>query len=143
MREYKGYNVDVSGIIYSKQSNRKDKPLYLHPDKDGYLQVEINGKYEKVHKIVASIYVANPNNKPQIDHIDGNKSNNCADNLRWVTAKENCNNPTTIINRQGVKHPLAKKVYQYDIKGNLIRIYNYGREVSKYGFIYQLVSECA
>ena len=70
----------------------------LEETKDGYLQIglyssEINesplGKMKMVHILVAKAFVDNPDNKPFVNHIDGNKKNNCADNLEWVTAKEN------------------------------------------------------
>lgn len=50
----------------------------------------------RVHRIVAQAFIPNPEDKPEIDHIDCNPSNNCVENLRWCTHKENQNNPLTI-----------------------------------------------
>lgn len=49
----------------------------------------------RLHRLVAAAFIPNPDNKPCIDHIDGDRANNHADNLRWVTYLENNNNPIT------------------------------------------------
>lgn len=61
--------------------------------KNGYLTVSFSVDAVKsnhsVHRLVARAFIPNESNKPQVNHIDGNKHNNCVENLEWVTCSEN------------------------------------------------------
>lgn len=80
----RGYTVYRKGKI--------KKPSF---DKNGYPQIGLckNGTVvtRKIHRLVAEAFIPNPENKPEINHKDEDKANNCVDNLEWMTEKENVN----------------------------------------------------
>lgn len=80
------YLITEDGKIYSKTSKK-----FLSPatNDNGYLVVSLEGKNKRVHRLVATEYIPNPENKPEVNHIDGDKKNNHVVNLEWVTSKEN------------------------------------------------------
>lgn len=94
---------------------RKGKVLKPHQNYNGYLWVSFCTndirKKKKIHRLVAQCFIPNPDGKPQVNHIDGDKHNNHVDNLEWVTPKENAhhaieNNLTTLL--RGEKSPTNK-----------------------------------
>ena len=91
------YEVSSMGNVRSIQDNHGRiicKPKTILKSWNGkYLSVCLfykdKGKHELIHRLVAMAFIPNPDNKPQINHIDGNKHNNHVSNLEWVTCKEN------------------------------------------------------
>ena len=97
------YEVSSLGMVRSYKKSRNGWQI-LKPRTSksrglitGYLRVALQKQntYKNfcVHKLVAQEFIPNPENKPQVDHIDGDIFNNTLSNLRWVTQKENNNNP--------------------------------------------------
>ena len=78
----------------------KEKILKPKKDRYGYFFIVLsNNNIRKtilVHRLVAAAFIPNPDNLPEIDHIDGDRINNRVNNLRWCTRKQNANNPISI-----------------------------------------------
>ena len=116
------YEINTEGQVYSKISNKLLKPYY---DELGYghytLYVNHNPVRCQAHRLVGFTFIDNPDNKPFINHIDGNPSNNCVDNLEWCTPKENTQHAIKTGLRKD--YIIKKSVKQYDLNGNFIKEY--------------------
>lgn len=92
-----GYEVSYCGKV------KKGNVLFkTHVRPDGYVSVSIKGRNRLLHRVVAKTWHANPLNLPEVNHNDGNKQNNRADNLKWVTAQENTDHKYHVL---GYKNP--------------------------------------
>lgn len=92
VKNYEKYEVNTNGEIRNKKTKKILKPEITK--KWGYLRVRLyldnsKSKHELVHRIVANTFLDNPNNFPEINHKDENKTNNCVSNLEWCTAQHN------------------------------------------------------
>lgn len=108
-----------------------------------YLNVRLNNKSYKVHRLVGIAFMPNPENKPQINHIDSNKQNNNVNNLEWVTPKENIRHSIVAGTH---KIPNCKKVLLFK-NNKLFKEFNSINKASKYAGIKpkqmcELIEEC-
>jgi len=99
---YEKYEVSNFGIIRNSIT-KTEKAMTNH--NSGYLSTGFCNKYKKetilVHRLVAIHFIPNPDNKRCVNHKDGNKKNNCIENLEWCTHKENNDHAF----RNGLKNP--------------------------------------
>jgi queuine/archaeosine tRNA-ribosyltransferase len=92
IENYPDYQIDTLGNVFSYKKGKeiKMKPQYVVA---GYQYVTLcksgTRKNHFIHRLVAQTFKVNPENKQQVNHIDGNKTNNRLDNLEWVTPSEN------------------------------------------------------
>ena len=120
-----GYIIFENGMVLNKKTNKK---LKGSKTKDGYVTYFFNKKKTsyRAHRLVALNFIENPENKPEVNHIDGNKENNDVANLEWVTPSENV--------VHAVKEKLRKDmitVFQYSLNGEFIKKYDSIADASK------------
>ena len=155
---FPNYLVTNKGRVLSLKDNHNNdriKELKQIKNRDGYMFVNLykNNKMhsKNVHRLVAQAFIPNPENKPEVNHIDENKTNNHISNLEWVTARENLNHGTrnertskTMSDgrRKGKNHPRSKSVIGFKIEGCDIKYYKYINECKKDGFDTSAISKC-
>jgi DNA-binding XRE family transcriptional regulator len=141
----KYYSVDTLGnVITDNWRNTGRKAILKHAiDNKGYCRValSIDGKLvtKKVHRLIAIAFIPNPENKPQVNHINGIKTDNRVENLEWVTAKENSihaivNNMCGYVKLDEQKVLEIRKLYK---EGN----YTHKELALKYGVIRQTIGD--
>ena len=117
---YENYKVSNTGYVMNSLTGKILKP---GNNGCGYIHVALYYKDHKVktimiHRLVAKAFIPNPNNLPQVNHIDECKTNNCVDNLQWMTSEDNINHGTHN-KRVGMHNPNHKPIYSVDIDGNV------------------------
>ena len=135
VKGFEEYQIDTNGVVYSK----KNKPLKYSINHNGYCIINffINGKRIgfAIHTLVARQFIQNDNPlKTQVNHKDGDKTNNRIDNLEWVTQKENMEHSIKCLgnDKTGEKSARAKSVGAYDKSGNLIYCFGALSDAARY-----------
>lgn len=113
--------ISDEGTVFSFVSNRLIK---LEKESTGYIRVTLwnrdNGKHFLVHRLVAKAFIENPENLCQINHKDGNKTNNMVSNLEWCNRQQNMKHAYD----NGLIKPRTTKVSQRTPGGELIRVWD-------------------
>ncbi len=105
IKEFPVYYISAYGSVYNSSTKRYLKNRFKN---SGYLAVVLyhnsSKKEVSVHRLVAGMFLPNPESKPQINHKDGDKTNNQVSNLEWCTSKENVNHALS----NGLREPMAE-----------------------------------
>lgn len=134
------YQVSNLGRVKSSSSNNLLKPLKHNK---GYLRVRLykNGKSKnhRIHRLVAQAFIPNPENKPQVNHIDEDKTNNRVDSIEWVTNRENNNHGT---HNERVSKTLSIPIIATNLKtGESKEFYGSNECARQLGLHYQHISK--
>ena len=141
---FDNYEISETGVVRNTKTGAEIKQ---YVGKDGYLRTQIAGKTRTVHRLVACAFVPATPGKDFVNHIDGNKQNNAANNLEWVTRSENmkhayCNNLKTSNGSKNGRHKLDESDVAFIRKRYVKGSKEYGclALAKKYGVAHQTIS---
>lgn len=104
------YLIDTNGVVYNKDGSIKKYSV----NRSGYriVTLRLNKKnYSfQIHRLVAIQFIPNPNNLPVVNHIDGDKQNNCISNLEWCTYSENTRHAIDVLHINVTAKVSCKKI---------------------------------
>lgn len=149
------YWVSNKGRVWSSYRKRL---IALRTDKDGYKFFHYyhngEGTTMRVHRLVAMVFLPNPNNLPIVEHLDCNPANNCVENLRWSTTLANNNHPVTIsrLSKALKGRPISKlalekickPIMQFTMAGDYVKTWGSGTDASRaLGINFSKIAACA
>lgn len=142
------YSISNLGRIISRKNSR-NKFIGSKNQQTGYIQVALYNSttvYKgTVHKLVAEAFIPNPEKLPEVNHIDGDKSNNSEDNLEWCTKSYNINygNRNYLVSEKLINGALSKVVEGFDpITYKVMYRFPSTKEAQRAGFNQGAISNC-
>lgn len=112
------YSVSNLGRIRHDSNNKILVPFSIGTKGSQYMAVDLYPKKSvRIHRLVAKYFIPNPENKPEVNHIDGDKTNNQVTNLEWVSRSENCIHAYRVLKRKkffGAENVTSKKVIRIE-----------------------------
>lgn len=128
-----------TGKLLRPANNSKDVNSYK------FVNLSSNNKTKMsyVHRLVAIAFLPNPENLPSVNHIDGDRANNCVDNLEWASYADNNVHSIKILGRVTKNKSDSKVVLQFDLNRNLIKEFPSFREAERQTGITGIDKVCA
>ena len=123
IESYPDYLISDNGRICSLKSGL----LKPSVNSRGYMLVTLDGDVKRLHRIVATEFIPNPENKSMVNHKDGNPLNNKVDNLEWISNSENQKHANQVLHKSNKR----KKVGKFDPENNLIKEYECIRDCER------------
>ena len=130
LKDFSGYYAGCDGNIYSMEGG-KIKKLKPYLNRCGYYIITIKGKTKILHRLIAKTFLPNPKNLPEVNHINGARTDNNVKNLEWCSRLENARHSwkflgrkSSMLGRTGIKSPYSKPIIQ--IKDNKVVAKFYG-----------------
>lgn len=149
LESFPGYQVSTLGSVKSVNRFRKTKGNYLakvkgrnltiRKNKRGYLECRIKNIDKVIHRLVAQTFLSNIENKPQVNHIDGNKTNNKLYNLEWVTGSENQKHAIKLGLKPSVKEENNPNTHLTNEEvSNIKELYNNGKSIANLSVTFKI-----
>lgn len=137
LSDYPDYFITSDGVVISRKY--KKERILKQQDVNGYKRIRIYGKNIGVHRLVGIAYIENPEQKPFINHLNGDKHDNRAENLEWCTPAENNRHAEKVLGfvrhkievKYGRDNHSSKRVAQIGSDGNVIETFDCIRHAAK------------
>lgn len=135
------YQISTYGRLKSFKVHKNGAILKTTNKNGDYLAVvlQASGKvrHTRIHRLVAEAFLPNPNNFPEVNHIDENKQNNCIDNLEWCTRQHNIDCYWKSRSDRKAKRDYSKTnrkikpIVQLDLEGNVLNVFESAASASR------------